>query len=258
MAVARPDIIRTLIIDDEPLVREHTEALLEAHPDIIVVGKGGSVSEGTILLKATEPDLLLLDIQLGDGTGFDLLAGNEQDGCSVIFITAYNDQAIRAIKVGALDYLLKPLDEEELAEALNKVRGAKTHLKPKEQLQLARRHLYDSEATDRIALREQHSVHIVPHKDIIYCEAERSYTRFYLSDGRTLVISGALKDFADVLPEARFFRAHHSYLVNTSYVTRYDKNGILQLTGGAEVPVAVRKRDEVLQYLTGGKNTSVS
>ncbi len=246
-------MIRTLIIDDEPLIRENTEALLQAHPDIIVVGSGGSVAEGAILLKTTRPDLLLLDIQLGDGTGFDLLAGVKQESLSVIFITAFNDQAIRAIRVGALDYLLKPLDEDELAAALDKLRALKAPLAAPEQLSLAQRHLHDASATDRIALREQHSVHIIPHKDIIYCAADRSYTHFHLAGGRTLIISGALKDFADVLPETRFFRAHHSYLVNTLYVTRYDKNGMLHLSGGAEVPVAVRKRDEVLQYLVGGK-----
>lgn len=251
MAMARPDIIRTLIIDDESLIREHTEAMLEAHPEFVVVGTGGSVAEGAILLRATKPDLILLDIQLGDGTGFDLLAGSGHDDCSVIFITAFNDQAIRAIRVGALDYLLKPLDEAELSAALDKVRQLKAHHKPQDQLSLARRHWADSDATDRIALREQQSVHIIPHKDIIYCEADRSYTRFHLVGGRTLTISGALKDYADVLPEVRFFRAHHSYLVNTDSVTRYDKTGILHLSGGAEVPVAVRKRDEVLQYLTG-------
>jgi len=246
-------MIRTLIIDDEPLIRENTEELLRAHPDIIVVGVGGSKAEGAILLKTTRPDLILLDIQLGDGTGFDLLENTNFESLAVIFITAYNDQAIRAIRVGALDYLLKPLDEEELATALDKVRAIKGTTAPPEQLVLARKHLQDAASTDRIALREQHSVHIVPHKDIIYCAADRSYTHFHLVGGRTLIISGALKDFADVLPESRFFRAHHSYLVNTLYVTRYDKSGVLHLAGGSEVPVAVRKRDEVLQYLVGGK-----
>ena len=246
-------MIRTLIIDDEQLIRENTEALLDAHPDIIVVGTGGSVAEGVILLKATKPDLLLLDIQLGDGTGFDLLAGMPHDACSVIFITAFNDQAIRAIRVGALDYLLKPLDEEELAAAIDKVRGIKAPVAQQEQLHLARKHMNDASATDRIALREQHCVHIIPHRDIIYCEADRSYTHFHLSGGRTLIISGALKDFADVLPEGGFFRAHNSYLVNILHVTRYDKSGILHLDHGAEIPVAVRKRDEVLQYLVGRK-----
>ncbi len=248
-------MIRTLIIDDEPLIRENTEALLQAHPDVIVVGTAGSVAEGAVLLRTTRPDLLLLDIQLGDGTGFDLLAGVHNESPSIIFITAFSDQAIRAIRVGALDYLLKPLDEEELAAALDKFRALKSPPAAPEQLLLAKKHLQDAAATDRIALREQHSVHIIPHKDIIYCAADRSYTHFHLAGGRTLIISGALKDFADVLPDSRFFRAHHSYLVNTLYVTRYDRNGILHLAGGAEVPVAVRKREEVLQYLVGGKGS---
>jgi len=246
-------MIRTLIIDDEPLIRENTEALLQVHPDIIVVGVGGSVAEGAILLKSTRPDLLLLDIQLGDGTGFDLLEGMQYESLSVIFITAFNDQAIRAIRVGALDYLLKPLDEGELGAALDKVRAVKAPVAPTEQVSLARKHLQDASATDRIALREQHSVHIVLHKDIIYCEADRSYTHFHLAGGRTLIISGALKDFADVLPEPMFLRTHQSYLVNRNCVVRYDRAGLLHLKNGVIIPVSVRKRDEVLQYLVGGK-----
>jgi two-component system LytT family response regulator len=246
-------MIRTLIIDDEPLIRENTEALLLAHPDIIVVGTGGSVAEGAVLLKSTRPDLLLLDIQLGDGTGFDLLDIISPESLSIIFITAFNDQAIRAIRVGALDYLLKPLDEEELSVALDKVRAVKVPGAPQEQLTLARKHLQDAGATDRIALREQHSVHIIFHKDIIYCEADRSYTHFHLAGGKTLVISGALKDFADVLPEPMFLRSHQSFLVNRNCVTRYEKTGVLHLMNGIVIPVSVRKRDEVLQYLVGGK-----
>lgn len=247
-------MIRTLIIDDEPLIRENTEALLQAHPDIVVVGTAGSVADGQVMIRNTRPDLLLLDIRLGDGTGFDLLESNPPETMAVVFITAYNDQAIRAIRVGALDYLLKPLDEDELAVALDKVRVFHSSLNLNEQFQLAKRHLQDSSSTDRIALREQHSVHIVPHKDIIYCEADRSYTHFHLDGGRTLVISGLLKDFADVLPEPMFLRTHQSYLVNRNCVVRYERSGMLHLKNGVTIPVAVRKRDEVLQHLIGGKS----
>lgn len=247
-------MIRTLIIDDEPLIRENTEALLQGHPDIVVVGTAGSVADGQVMIRNARPDLLLLDIRLGDGTGFDLLENNPPDNMAVVFITAYNDQAIRAIRVGALDYLLKPLDEDELATALDKVRAFHSSLNVSEQFQLAKRHLQDSSATDRIALREQHSVHIVLHKDIIYCEADRSYTHFHLEGGRTLVISGLLKDFADVLPEPMFLRTHQSYLVNRNCVTRYERSGMLHLKNGVTIPVAVRKRDEVLQHLIGGKS----
>lgn len=246
-------MIRTLIIDDEPLIRENTEALLQTHPDILVVGTAGSVAEGSVMIRNTRPDLLLLDIRLGDGTGFELVERNVSDSTAIVFITAYNDQAIRAIRVGALDYLLKPLDEDELAAALDKVRAHHNVQTGNDQIQLAKRHLQDASATDRIALREQHSVHIVPHKDIIYCEADRSYTHFHLEGGRTLVISGALKDFADVLPEPMFLRTHQSYLVNRNCVVRYERSGMLHLKNGVEIPVAVRKRDEVLNHLIGGK-----
>jgi len=247
-------MIRTLIIDDEALLRENTETLLQSHPDFVVVGTGGSLAEGSVLIKSTKPDLVLLDIQLGDGTGFELLNQVEQRNFAVIFVTAFNDQAIRAIKIGALDYLLKPLDEYEFECALNKVRALPKFQTSRDQLQLAHTHLQDEVNTDRIALKEQHSVHIVPHDDILYCQSDRGYTHFYLRDNKTLILSSPLKDYEDLLPEVKFFRAHNSYLVNRKYVTRYEKSGILHLTNGAEIPVAVRKREDVLQYLIGSKN----
>ncbi|MEO6833721.1 MAG: LytTR family DNA-binding domain-containing protein [Chitinophagaceae bacterium] len=246
-------MIRTLIIDDEPLIRENTEALLATHPDVVVVGQGGSVAEGLLLLKATKPDLLLLDIQLGDGTGFDILEKTDYKDCSLVFVTAFNDQGIRAIKAGALDYLLKPLDEEELAIALDKLRSQKGFSKPSEQIILASQYLRHSADVDRIALREQSTIHIVPYDNILFAQSDRSYTHFHLVEGKILTLSSPLKDYEDILPDSRFIRVHNSYLVNRSQVSRYDKAGILHLNNGAEIPVAVRKRDEVLRYLVGGR-----
>lgn len=246
-------MIRTLIIDDEILIRENTEALLAAHPDVVVVGQGGSVAEGVLLLKATKPDLLLLDIQLGDGTGFDILAQADYKSFSLVFVTAFNDQGIRAIKVGALDYLLKPLDEEELALALDKFRSQKNGVQQNEQVQLASQYLQQPVDVDRIALREQSTVHIVPHDHILYAQSDRSYTHFHLLEGKVLTLSSPLKDYEDILPDSKFIRVHNSYLVNRMQVSRYDKVGILHLNNGAEIPVAVRKREEVLRYLVGGR-----
>ncbi|MBS1645020.1 MAG: response regulator transcription factor [Bacteroidetes bacterium] len=246
-------MIRTLIIDDEPLIRENTETVLAMHQDVVVVGQGGSVAEGLLLLKATKPDLVLLDIQLGDGTGFDILEQTEQKGFSVVFLTAYNDRGIRAIKAGALDYLLKPLDEDELSQALGRVRALQAATRPHGQIQLAQQYFSPQGIVDRIALREQSAVHIVPFADILYAQSDRSYTHFYLSEGRMLTLSSPLKDYEEILPEKHFIRVHNSYLVNRAMVSKYDKSGILHLVNGAEIPVAVRKREDVLRYLVGNR-----
>lgn len=245
-------MIRTVILEDESLIRENTEALLAAHPEFVLVGSGGNMEDGRVLLRTTRPQLLLLDINLGDGLSFELLRSMPED-CAIIFITAYQEHALRAIKVGALDFLLKPLDDDEFAAALDKVR-AQRHTGPAaEQLAMARKQLEEGHS-DRIALREQQIVHIVEHRDIIYCEADRSYTRFHLADGRSIVVSGAMKDYTDVLPATTFFRPHISFLVNRLFVTRYDKSGLLHLKNGAEIPVAVRKREEVLELILGNKS----
>ncbi len=245
-------MLRTVILEDEPLIRENTETLLAAHPDFVLVGSGGNMEEGRVLLRTTRPQLLLLDINLGDGLSFDLLQGIPAD-CAIIFITAYQEHAIRAIKVGALDFLLKPLDEDEFAAALDKVRSQRHSGPAAEQLTMARRQLEEG-YSDRVALRELQVVHIVEHRDIIYCEADRSYTKFHLADDRSIVVSGALKDYIDILHPGYFFRPHHSFLVNRLFVTQYDKSGILHLKNGAEIPVAVRSRQEVLELILGSKS----
>lgn len=241
-------MIRALIIDDEPIIRSDTEALLAAHPDIIVVGACGTVAEGKVLIKATKPDLLLLDIHLSDGLSFDILDAFPDFKCCVIFITAYDEHALRAIRIGALDYLLKPVDEDELAKALERVRTHHNNI-INPQVQLARREI--AGVRDRIALRSQQYVDIVAFDEIVYCQGEGVYTTFYLADGRKILMTHPLKDYEDLLPQTLFLRTHQSFIVNKKCVARYDKEGLLHLRNGTEVPVATRRRDTVLAELTG-------
>lgn len=245
-------MIRTLIIEDEPVTRADNEQLLAQHPDFMLVGSGGSVAEGLVLIPATRPDLVLLDICLSDGTGFDLLGAFPGFSFRVIFITAYDEHALKAIRVGALDYLLKPLDEEELARALQKVKDA-SHAAGvlDERLQLARQTLQNQSLPGRIALRSSQYVELVALADILYCESDGGYTTFHTADRRKIVVSRPLKDYEQLLPPPRFIRTHQSYLVNLQHVHRYNKEGFLELGNGSQVPVSYRKREWVISQLTG-------
>lgn len=244
-------MIRTLIIEDEPAISKYTISLLEKHPDIVVIGNCGSVEEARVLLRATNPDLVLMDIELSDGNGFDILQSISPIPFRVIFITAYNEFAIRAIKYGALDYLLKPLDEEELNAALDKMRRSPAGQKLLEQqLQVARQHMGNTPGRNRIVLRSQQFLQIVPFENILYCQSDAGYTTFFFTDGKKMLVSRSIKDYEELLPETFFIRCHQSYLVNHHYIDRYHKDGHLILRNGIEIPVSTRKKDYVLDFLT--------
>lgn len=242
-------MIRVMVIDDEPAIRKDMELLMKRQPGFIVVGSCGSVQEAKTIIPATQPDLLLLDIELSDGTGFDILQSTDMN-CRIIFITAYHDYAIRAIKYGALDYLLKPVDEEELNEALDKVRKAITAAPQPDQLAIARQSLQQGGLQNRIVLRSQQYLQVVPFDEIVYCQSDAGYTTFFLTDNRKIVVSKSIKEYEELLP-AYFMRPHQSYLVNHHFIDRYHKDGYLVLRQGTEIPVSTRRKDYVIEYLTG-------
>lgn len=187
-------MIRTVIVDDEAVIRNDIAAMLYNYQAFSIVGMYGSVKEAITYIPVVNPQLLLLDVHLGDGYSFDILKQLPRLHCAVIFITAYDKHAIDAIRVGALDYLLKPVDEDELKEALRKVQERNLSYN-NEQLRLADGQLkgHKDGTGDRIALRSQQDVRVVGHEEIIYCEGAGNYTTFYLTDGKKLVIARPLK-----------------------------------------------------------------
>lgn len=244
-------MIRVVIIDDEPAIRKDIQALMQQQPGFIVVGTCSSVQEARTIIPATQPDLLLLDIELHDGTGFDILRSLEPLTCKVIFITAYNDHAIKAIKYGALDYLMKPLDEEELRQALDKMQRSHLPHPQADQLSVAMGHLQKSGMHNRIVLRSQQYLQVVPFEEIIYCQSDAGYTTFFLTDNRKVVVSKSIKEYEELLPSGWFLRPHQSYLINHHFIDRYHKDGYLVLRNGTEIPVSTRRKDFVIEYLTG-------
>lgn len=244
---------RTLIIDDEPAIRKDVELLLSRHKDFICVGTCGSIADARVLLNATKPDLLLLDIQLMDGTAFELLRDIEQVNFKVIFITAYNNFAIKAIKLGALDYIVKPVDEDELNEALDRFRTLQlTSADTRKQLHIADEHWQNAgKLTNKIVLRSQSYLQIIPYEDIIYCQSDAGYTTFFLVNDKKAIASRPIKDYEEILPPSMFMRTHQSYLVNVNAIDRYHKDGYLVLKNDTKIPVATRKKDAITAFLTG-------
>ena len=245
------DSIKTVIIDDESKARETIGNMLASFcPEVEVIATAGSVKEGREILTNHQPDLLLLDIKMGDGTGFDLLRKLPRVDFLVIFITAFEEFAIRAIKFSALDYILKPLDPDELANAVQKAKLAIE----KEQMKTRLEALYENldliqQKDKKIVLKTTGSVHIVMLKDIVRCESRKNYTYFYTTDREEIKVSKTLKEFDELLESFDFYRVHQSHLVNIAHVKRYEKKegGYLVMDDNEKVPVSFRKKEDLMK-----------
>lgn len=239
--------LRVVIVDDHYAIREDAEVLLSPMKQFMVVGSCSSVQEAIAVIKETNPDLLLLDISLPDGTGFDILEQIPDRKFKVIFLTAYEEHALKAIKVGALDYLLKPLNEEEFKKALNKV----LDLPELESRQVATAKSQFKE-NSRLVLSSQEHLQIVELSDIIYCQSDAGYTTFYLVGDKKIVTSKYIKEYEEFLPPDQFLRSHASFVVNIKYIDRYHKDdGYLLLRTGTKIPVAARRKETVKNSLMG-------
>lgn len=243
---------RILIIDDEANIRNMISEIVTKYcNDAVVVGQAGSVKEGHEKIRALDPDLVLLDIQMDDGTGFDLLEGLKDIRFKVIFITAFQEYAIQAIKFSALDYIMKPVDPEELIAA---IKGAGEVILDDQEKQL--NHLADNlhnsdQVSKKILLKTSDSIHLVRFVDIICCEADSGYTKFILHGDDSILVSKTLAEYEDLFSNFGFFRVHKSFLINLHKVIRFEREdgGTLVMEEEIKVPVASRKRDQVLMLL---------
>lgn len=244
-------MIKAIIIDDIEQARITLKKDLEVYAsDVQVIGEANGVIEGAKLLKLVKPDVLFLDIQMQDGSGFDLLDILKEINFKIIFITASDAHAIKAFRYAAIDYLLKPVDPDELVGALAKFREQKINENEKYQLlndTLKNHH----KSHERLALHTQDKIHIVNITDILRCESNVNYTEFFFSNNKKLLVTKTLKEFEDLLSEQGFYRVHQSHLVNTKYIKEFVKTdgGYLIMNDGSSVPVSTRKRPEVIKML---------
>ena len=245
--------MRALIIDDEAAVRATTFTLVNIYaPDIEIIGQAGSVQQAFDLINATSPDLVFLDVEMKDGTGFDLLNKFDHLTFKVIFITGHNEYAVRAFKFSAIDYLLKPLDPDDLNNAIAKVRksvGSDYYALQLKAFQINTQTQNDLPA--KIILKDAESIHLIEVVDIIRCQSEDNYTRFYIKDQNEILVSKTLKEYDKLFRSNTFFRAHQSHLINLNHFARYDKKegGIVVMKDGSTLPVAVRKKDALFTAL---------
>jgi two-component system LytT family response regulator len=243
-------MIRAVIIDDIEAARRVLADDIGAYcPDVVVVGEASGVKNGIRLIERMKPDLLLLDIQLEDGSGFELLETIGKYDFRVIFTTASDAFGIRAIKFGALDYLLKPIDSDDLVAAMEKLKTI-TPAGIGENVGVMLDHLKrKGSIAKRIALNTADRVHVVDVKDIIRCESQRNYTLFHLTGKRQILVTRTLKEFDELLEEYGFFRAHHSHLINADCIREYVKGdgGYIVMSDNSQVPVAVRKKESLMK-----------
>ncbi|EAY30831.1 LytR/AlgR family response regulator transcription factor [Microscilla marina] len=238
-------MIKTLIIEDEEYIRKGLISMIEMlDKGLTIIGECASVQEAITVSKACKPDLVFLDINLADGNAFEFLEKTSQLAHRVIFTTAYEKYALQALKQGAIDYILKPVDLDELETAIDK---ALVSLSRKNTPETNPKQWNDDK--DKLVLRLQDSLQIIDLKTLMFCKSDKGYTTFYLANGKSFVASKSLKDYEGQLPSATFVRTHQSYCVNLNYIDKYDKNGYVILRNGEAIPVSSRKKESFVALL---------
>ncbi len=242
--------MRSVVIDDEPKARQYLINLLKSHfNEIEVVGEAEGVDSGVKLIETLKPDLLFLDVQMQDGTGFDLLSKIDRSNLNVIFVSAHDYFAITAIKFSAVDYLVKPVDVEELHKAIEKIKQQKSLSEVRQKLDLL---LNNINRIEKIALPSMSGIEFVKLDQVVRCEAESNYTAFYLNNGEKIIVSKTLKDYEEILCSKGFFRIHKSVIINMAYLKKYVKGdgGTVILEDGTEIAVSRRRKDDFLEALS--------
>lgn len=241
--------MRAILVDDELANLENLQVLLAKNcPEVKVVAIANNIDDAFEKVNLHRPDLLFLDIQMGKTTGFDLLNKLGDKTFEVIFVTAYDNYGIQAVKFAALDYLLKPVDPDELVAAVSKARERIANKMNGEQLNFLLNQIKRSEpAVPKIALPQQHEIRYVAVDDIVRCVADNTYTFFYLSTDEKILISKPLKEYSDLLKPHGFVRAHQSHLVNPKFVKSWLKEdgGTLLMNNGDKIPVSKPNREAV-------------
>ncbi len=245
--------MKALLIDDELSNLENLQQLLQAYcPDVEVCAVAETVDDAIKAIARHKPDLVFLDIQLHQQTGFDLLTQLEHIDFELIFVTAYNQYGIQAIKFAALDYLLKPIDIDELQNAVNKARKAINQKQDNQRVTYLLEYLKDNNKTQpRIALPLFAETRYLNISDITRCQADNTYTRFILANGEQILVSKILKEYATMLLNHGFVRVHQSHLVNMAYIKSWlrEDGGSLLMADETRIPVSKQNREKVKEII---------
>ena len=243
--------MRVVIVDDESGARASLRRLIENEfPSVEVVGEAEGVNSAKKLIDEVNPELAFLDVQMQDGTGFDLLKLIDLSNIQVVFVSAYDHFAITAIKFSAVDYLLKPVEKQDLESTLERIEKHKSDSELKKKIDLL---LNNVNRIDKIALPSLSGIEFVKLSDIVRCESDNNYTNFFLLDGGKIVVSKTLKEFEDMLESKGFFRTHKSHIINLNYLKKYIKGegGSVIMEDGSEVLVSRRRKEDFMNVLAG-------
>ncbi|WP_370087613.1 LytR/AlgR family response regulator transcription factor [Ekhidna sp.] len=240
-------MIKGLIVDDEPRAIKGLQILIEQYcPEITLIGSANNINEAYKIIVQKEPDLIFLDINMPNGSGIDLLKRlNKTSQAKVIFTTAYDEFAITALRLSALDYLLKPVDKAELISAIEKY---KELAKTDERLNILSE-LIENKVSDRFSINTVDGIYILKYADVNFLSSEKNYTKFHLADS-TMIASKPLGEYEKLLSDKNFVRLHRSYLVNMDKIVEYDKKqGSVVLENGVSVEVSRNKKDYLIEKL---------
>ncbi len=245
--------LRTIVVDDEPDARGFiTSIAAEYCPAVDIVGTAGDIREGVEKIGSLKPDLVFLDVEMPHGTGFDLLTEFPEKDFDVIFITAFNHYAIQAIRFSAVDYILKPININEFIAAVDKVvrKRAVSHDRGNDNVKALLENLR-SGMPSRLAIPTSDGMEYINPKEIIRLEAERSYSWFFMTGNRKILVSRHLKEFQELLDDRYFFRPHNSYLINLKFVKKFIRRdgGYIEMLDGAQIPVSRTRRELFLAQM---------
>ncbi|HBI81503.1 MAG TPA: DNA-binding response regulator [Bacteroidales bacterium] len=242
-------MVKAVIVDDEIHARETLFLMLNMYcPEIAVVGKTDSVEAAYHLIKLHQPDIVFLDMELTDGLGFDLLKKFDKLFFRVIIISAYQEYAVKAFKFCAVDYLLKPVDPDELAKAVDEALSQALNDNQQERLNALIENTRNTSRNDKLlALKNSEGTFIVNTSEIIRCESENNTTTFVLADGNRVRVTRTLKEFDELLNGCGFLRCHQSHLVNQQHIDKISRfpTPLITLSNGETVPISFRKRKTI-------------
>jgi two-component system LytT family response regulator len=250
-------MITAVLIDDDKHLRKGLKALLERYTnDIVMIGEAESVKTGVKLLERLQPQVIFLDIHLSDGTGFDILEQLANKGgktnAHIVFITAHEQYAVKAFKFSALDFILKPVDPEELQNSIAKIKEVVGKTNSFEHIDLLLENIRKKvDNYKRIALSTSDGIHLFEVSDIIRCESKGNYTEFFIKNHKPVLISKTLKEYEEMLTEHGFERIHQSHLINLTYLKSYIKSdgGYVIMADNTNISIAQSKKERLQELI---------
>ncbi|MCE7993646.1 MAG: response regulator transcription factor [Roseivirga sp.] len=245
-------MIKALIVDDEESGEQLLSKLLtRKHPEITLLPPADSLNEAVNSINQNQPDLVFLDIRLGNDSGFEVLEKTTYKSFHVIFVSAYSQYALKAIKNSAIDYLLKPVDMDDLKTAIERFKSRGSHINPG-QLSMIKKSLNMSESNSKLTVPVREGYEFLKTSDVLYITADENYSNIHLAGGSAKLASKTLGYFEDKLEGENFFRIHKSYLINLQEIVAYEhgNGGFVKMADGKRLEVSRRKKKELLDRMT--------